>query len=99
MPSASDNPSERRLALEARMGEMASILAEVAEALTYFPGELQIGHDEVNGSRAPSLGVSMTINAREWPTIQEIEQLVANWRELSLIVGPNPGRRATGRVA
>jgi hypothetical protein len=41
----------------------------------------------------------MTINAREWPSIQDIEQLVANWRELTLLVEGAPEPHAPGRVA
>lgn len=99
MPPVSDSPSELRSALEARMGEIASLLSEVAEALTYYPGELQIGHGEATDAGARPRGVSMTINAREWPSIQDIEQLIANWRALTLMVGANADWRAPGRRA
>lgn len=76
-------PDDPKSALEARMGEMASLLAEVAEALTCYPGELTI----LDGSETPPAArESLTISARDWPSIQEIEQLIANWRALSLVV-------------
>lgn len=78
---------------------MASLLSEVAEALTYYPGELQIKHGEATDSGARSRGVSMTINAREWPSIHDIEQLIENWRALTLMVGANADRRAPERRA
>ncbi len=98
MPSTSEYNADLRSALEARMGELASLLAEVAEALTYYPGDLKV--DRGDGTRqAETPSVSMTINAREWPSIQDIEQLVANWRELTLLVEGAPEPHAPGRVA
>jgi hypothetical protein len=64
--------------LEARMGELASLLYEVAEALTYFPGELAITRD---ATARPS--GHLVVNMAEWPSIQEIAQLVDNWRALA----------------
>ncbi len=98
MSSTSQPNEDLRAALETRMGELASLLAEVAEALTYFPGELTIGHGD-GGYDADTPSVSMTINARDWPSIQEIEQLLANWRELTLLVEGAPEPRAPSRVS
>jgi hypothetical protein len=81
------------------MGEMASLLSEVAEALTYYPGELRIRHDESTGSAALARSASMTINAREWPSIQDNEQLIENWRALTIMGGATAGRLAPGRRA
>lgn len=97
MPSTPDSPSELRSVLEARMGEMASLLSDVAEALTHYPGELRIEHDESTGSAAPARGASVTINAREWPSIQDIEQLVEDWRALTIMCGATAGSLAPRR--
>lgn len=75
--------TDARAALEARMGELASLLAEVAEALTYYPGELVILDGNETQPRAKE---SLTIHARDWPSIQEIEQLIANWRALTQVI-------------
>ena len=69
------------------MGEMALLLSEVAEALTYYPGELRIGHGEAGSSDVLAPNVSMIIDTREWPSIQEIERIVANWRDLTAMNG------------
>lgn len=98
MPSTSQPNEDLRAALETRMGELASLLAEVAEALTYYPGDLKV--ERGDGTRqAETPSVSMTINARDWPSIQEIEQLLANWRELTLLVEGAPEPRAPSRVS
>jgi len=68
-------------ALEARMGELASLLSEAADALTSYPESIRIidaGRDDV----PPADGATFDLLAREWPTIQEIEQLLDNWRRL-----------------
>ena len=81
------------------MGEMASLLSEVAEALTYYPGELRIGHGEEGSSDVLAPNASMIIDAREWPSIQEIERMVANWRELTaMIAGPHETSTSARRV-
>jgi hypothetical protein len=68
-------------ALEARMGELASLLSEVADALTSYPESIQI-LDETAGAEGPVEATTIALRAREWPSIQEIEQLLANWRRL-----------------
>ena len=68
-------------ALEARMGELASLLSEVADALTSYPESIQI-LDESAGADRPAEPTTIALRAREWPSIQEIEQLLANWRRL-----------------
>ena len=96
MLSTPDNPSDLRSVLEARLGEMASLLSEVAEALTHYPGELRIEHDESTGSAALARGDSVTVNAREWPSIQDIEQLIEDWRALTIMGGATAGSLAPG---
>jgi len=73
-------------ALEARMGELASLLSEAADALTSYPESIRIidaGRDDV----PPGDGATLDLLAGEWPTIQEIEQLLANWRRLREMAG------------
>lgn len=98
MPLTSERLSDLRSALETRMGELAALLSEVAEALTYYPGELRIEHSEV-GADSPTPHLAMTINSREWPSIQEIDQLVTNWRELMKIAGASPPPTGKARRA
>ncbi len=86
-----DSSMDAKTELEARMGEMASLLAEVAEALTYYPDELVILDGDQPSNRARE---GVVIHARDWPSIQEIEQLIANWRALTRGVGAGgPCRR------
>jgi hypothetical protein len=68
-------------ALETRMGELASLLSEVADALTSYPESIQI-LDETVGPEGAMEATTIALRAREWPSIQEIEQLLANWRRL-----------------
>lgn len=73
-------------ALEARMGELASLLSETADALTSYPESIRIihaGREHV----PPTNEATVDLLAREWPTIQEIEQLLANWRRLREMAG------------
>ncbi len=76
-----DIPMQAELdALEARMGELASLLSETADALTSYPESIRIIGA---GEPVPPPDVAtMDLLAREWPSIQEIEQLLANWRRL-----------------
>lgn len=68
-------------ALEARMGELASLLSETADALTSYPESIRI-IDADREDVPPANGATLDLLAREWPTIQEIETLLANWRRL-----------------
>ncbi len=79
------------------MGELASLLSEVAEALTAYPDELVIMDGHEPGDRANAPGNAIVVNAREWPSIQEIEQLIANWRALTHLINSAPDSR--GAVA
>lgn len=72
-------------ALETRMGELASLLSEMADALTSYPEAIHI----VNTAAEAAAGdgsAQLTLQSGEWPTIQELEQLLANWRQLRVIV-------------
>lgn len=63
------------------MGELAALLSEMADALTSYPESIRIL--EAGATPAPdNEAVAMLLPAREWPTIQEIDQLLANWRRL-----------------
>lgn len=68
-------------ALEARMGELAALLSEVADALTSYPESIRI-LDEAAGVERATEATMIALRPREWPSIQEIEQLLANWRQL-----------------
>lgn len=81
------------------MGELASLLAEVAEALTYYPGDLQVADGDEAADAARAAGASAVVNAREWPSIQEIEQLIANWRELQRVERTASAARAGRRAS
>ena len=72
-------------ALEARMGELAALLAEMADALTCYPESIRIVETVADNVNDGSDAV-MLVRAREWPSIQEIEQLVSNWRRLREMV-------------
>lgn len=67
--------------LEARMGELAALLSEMADAPTCYPESIRI----IDGPVSEPVLAEATIfalRAHEWPSIQEIEQLLANWRRL-----------------
>ena len=76
-----DDLEQARLALEMRMGELAALLDHVAEALTCYPEEIRIAGDGNQPSSGDPKG-SVVLQANAWPSIQEIEQLLANWRAL-----------------
>ena len=78
--------------LEARMGELASLLAEVADALTSYPESIRIldGADADAGVSDPT---TVALRAAEWPSIQEIEQLLSNWRQLQELSDKSSGAR------
>jgi hypothetical protein len=78
-------------ALEARMGELASLLSEVADALTSYPESIRI-LDETVGAERPNEAALIALRAREWPSIQEIEQLLSNWRRLRELSDRPAGR-------
>lgn len=81
------------------MGELASLLSEVAEALAGYPDEILIMDGDKASADASLHRDSIVVNAREWPSIQEIEQLIANWRALRLIesgAGVSPAVRRAG---
>ncbi len=80
---------DMRVALEARMGEMAALLDDVAEALVHFPEEIQIVDDTTHAGVAKSAG-QVLIHASAWPTVQEIDRVLSNWRALNK---PGPGGR------
>ncbi len=86
-------PSSAELdALEARMGELAALLSEVADALTSYPESIRI-LDENETTKAPAEATTIALSAREWPSIQEIEQLLANWQQLHRLSDMSARRR------
>lgn len=68
-------------ALEARMGELAVLLSEMADALTSYPESIRIIDGPVSDPVAAE-ATNFALRADDWPSIQEIEQLLANWRRL-----------------
>jgi hypothetical protein len=71
--------------LEARLRELASLLSEMADALTSDLESIRIidGPAGDAGAAGPTMIVR---TAQEWPSIREIERLLFNWlrlRELS----------------
>lgn len=79
------------MALEARMGEMAALMDAVAEALVYYPEEIAIVDDTVDADASATTG-QVVIKASAWPTIQEIERVLLNWRAVQQ-AKPGPGGR------
>jgi hypothetical protein len=70
-----------RTTLEIRMGEIAALLDDVAEALTHYPEEIVVVDDARDGAAETVTG-RVLIDASAWPSIQELEQLLSNWRAL-----------------
>lgn len=71
-----------RVALEARMGEIAALLDDVAEALVHYPDEIEIVDDTAHADVVKAMG-QVLIKASAWPTVQEIDRILSNWRALS----------------
>lgn len=72
---------ERLNALEVRMGRLSSLLSEVAEALSEYPDGLKLsggGLKPLSEARPDAL----VVNAREWPSIDEIEKILAAWHAI-----------------
>lgn len=67
-------------AIEARMGAIASLLSDVADALTSHPDGLLI---EDLDQPLPSFAVvrkdANIIRAAEWPSLESIQALLADW--------------------
>lgn len=89
--AARSAPKAELNALEARMGELAALLSEVADALTSYPESIRI-LDEASGADRATEATTVALRAREWPSIQEIEQLLANWRRLRELSDKSAGR-------
>ncbi len=69
---------ERLDTIEDRMGRLASLLSEVAEALAEHPDGLKIsglGLAPQPGKRPDAI----VVHAREWPSIGDIEKVLATW--------------------
>ena len=79
-------------AIKTRMGELASLLSEVADALTSYPESIRIV-DENESMNAPAEAATIALSVREWPSLQEIEQLLANWRQLQRLADASVRRR------
>ena len=79
-------------AIKTRMGELASLLSEVADALTSYPESIRI-LDENESMNAPAEAATIALSVREWPSLQEIEQLLANWRQLQRLADASVRRR------
>lgn len=72
---------ERLNAVEDRMGQMASLLSEVAEALAEHPDGVRItGSGVVVHLRTRPDAIR--VSRREWPSIEEIERLLIAWHAL-----------------
>lgn len=63
------------------MGELAALLDDMAEALVHYPEEILVV-DDVTGEEGPAQPGLVVVRASTWPTIQEIDRLLANWRVL-----------------
>jgi len=63
------------------MGELAALLSEMADALTSYPESIRIIDGPVSDPVSAE-ATTFALRAYEWPSIQEIEQLLANWRRL-----------------
>ncbi len=69
------------------MGELASLLSEVAEALAEHPDGLKLS----GGGLPPQLDTrpdAIRVKAREWPSIQEIERVLASWHAMQRKLRP-----------
>jgi len=82
---------EAKIALEVRMAEIAALLDDVADALTNYPDEIVIG-DQADATLPDGRKGAVRVPVELWPSVQDLEQLLANWRSL---VGPPP--RSGGR--
>lgn len=80
-----------KLALEVRMGEIAALLDAMAEALVYYPEEIVIMDDAADDAASAATG-QVRMKASAWPTIQEIDRVLSNWRALHS-AKPGPGGR------
>lgn len=71
------------------MGEIAALLDAMAEALVYYPEEIAIVDDAADDAAGDATG-QVLIKASTWPTIQEIDRVLSNWRALRS-TKPGPG--------
>lgn len=80
-----------RATLESRMVELAALLENIAEALVHYPEEIAIV-DDVSGAETVGGTGQVVVKASAWPTIQEIDRLLSNWRAVRKMRPETGGR-------
>jgi hypothetical protein len=71
---------DRLNAIEDRMGQLASLLSEVAEALAEYPDGLKVSGGDLK-PHPETRPDAIRVRAREWLSIDEIERVVAAWHD------------------
>lgn len=65
---------ESVLKAEVEMGERSALLADVADALSHFPDEVEIGPDYVTIA-------GVRLDANHWPSFRDLCISLQEWRE------------------
>ena len=71
------SPKARLQLAEQRLGFAAALLSDMADALSEYPAQLRIVD---RAGKTPDNDV-VTIQTGEWPTIEELQRLLIEWRE------------------
>lgn len=78
--------------IEDRMGRLASLFSEVADALSDYPEALHL--QSAGGRPVRAESDAITVRATEWPSFEEIQALLTRWR----LEQARAERVPTGRV-
>ncbi len=65
---------ESVLRVEAEMGERSALIADVADALSHFPDQVEIGADYV-------MIAGVRLDANHWPSFWDLCVSLQEWRE------------------
>ena len=64
--------------IEDRMGRLASLFSDMADALSEYPDALNL--QPTGGRPVRAEPDAITVRAAEWPSFEEIQTLLSRWR-------------------
>lgn len=79
--------------VEDRMGQLAALFSEMADALSEHPESLRLVS---RGGAARDGETSINVRASEWPRFEEIQALLERWNKLSASREAAPRHVPTG---
>jgi hypothetical protein len=84
-------PRRRRVTdldvVEDRMGQLAALFSEMADGLSEHPESLRLVG---RGGAAKGADDAIIVRSSEWPSFEEVQALLARWKQLSAAREPAP---------